>query len=45
MATNPVRFIWSPLSETACRWEHAFSEDGGSTWETNWIMDFSRTQE
>lgn len=40
-----VRFIWSPLSETACRWEQAFSEDGGSTWETNWIMDFSRSQE
>jgi hypothetical protein len=24
------------------RWEQAFSEDGGETWETNWIMDFTR---
>ena len=37
-----VRFIWSDLAETACRWEQAFSADGGETWETNWIMDFTR---
>jgi NIPSNAP len=24
------------------RWEQAFSVDGGKTWETNWIMDFTR---
>jgi hypothetical protein len=24
------------------RWEQAFSEDGGETWETNWVMDFAR---
>ena len=24
------------------RWEQAFSEDGGKTWETNWIADFTR---
>ncbi|MCI0711560.1 MAG: hypothetical protein L0154_15500 [Chloroflexi bacterium] len=33
------RFIWSGISETTCRWEQAFSEDGGATWETNWIME------
>ena len=38
-----VRFIWSPLTVTACRWEQAFSQDGGETWETNWTMDFTRT--
>ena len=36
-----VRFIWSPLTYATCRWEQAFSQDGGETWETNWTMDFT----
>jgi hypothetical protein len=36
------RFIWTVHSHDSCRWEQAFSEDGGRTWETNWIMDFER---
>jgi len=36
------RFIWTVLSPDACRWEQAFSEDGGQTWETNWVNDFTR---
>jgi hypothetical protein len=35
------RFIWSEITETSCRWEQAFSADGGKTWETNWIMEFT----
>ena len=27
------------------RWEQAFSADGGETWETNWIMDFTRAED
>jgi hypothetical protein len=38
------RFIWSEVTETSCRWEQAFSEDGGKTWETNWIADFTRLE-
>jgi hypothetical protein len=38
-----VRFLWTHSSHEACRWEQAFSEDGGKTWETNWTMDFART--
>jgi hypothetical protein len=38
------RFIWSNISETTCRWEQAFSPDGGKTWETNWIMDNTRIE-
>ena len=37
------RFIWSKIAATSCQWEQAFSEDGGRTWETNWIMEFERT--
>ena len=37
-----VRFLWSNITATTCRWEQAFSPDGGETWETNWIMDSTR---
>ena len=36
------RFIWSEITENSCRWEQAFSIDGGKIWETNWITDFKR---
>ena len=36
------RYIWSDISATSCRWEQAFSVDGGRTWETNWVMEFTR---
>lgn len=36
------RFIWSHDSDNHCRWEQAFSEDAGKTWETNWVADFTR---
>lgn len=36
------RFIWSKITANSCQWEQAFSEDGGKTWETNWIMEFRR---
>jgi hypothetical protein len=37
-----VRFIWSKLTATSAHWEQAFSPDGGKTWETNWVTDFTR---
>jgi hypothetical protein len=37
-----VRFVWSGMSRAGARWEQAFSLDGGETWLTNWIMEFSR---
>jgi hypothetical protein len=40
-----VRFIWSGITTPTPRWEQAFSDDGGATWETNWIMDFARDEE
>lgn len=37
-----IRFIWTPGDGERPRWEQAFSADGGTTWETNWTMEFSR---
>ncbi|MFB4281327.1 MULTISPECIES: hypothetical protein [unclassified Nonomuraea] len=41
---RPVRcrFVWTVIGDGAARWEQAFSEDDGRTWETNWTMDFTR---
>jgi hypothetical protein len=35
--------VWSRITQRSCRWEQAMSLDGGKTWKTNWIMDFTRT--
>ncbi|GAA3444915.1 hypothetical protein [Planomonospora venezuelensis] len=37
-----ARFVWSEITENSARWEQAFSADGEKTWETNWIMEFTR---
>jgi hypothetical protein len=37
-----VRFTWSRVTTPTPRWEQAFSEDEGHTWEPNWVMDFTR---
>jgi hypothetical protein len=39
-----VRARYSSITRDSVRWEQAFSEDGGETWETNWIMEFTRKQ-
>jgi hypothetical protein len=36
------RFLWTTDGPDACRWEQAFSGDGGRTWEVNWVMEFTR---
>ncbi|MBC7813659.1 MAG: DUF1579 domain-containing protein [Burkholderiales bacterium] len=38
------RFIWIPKDDNNCRWEQAFSPDGGASWETNWTMDYTRIE-
>lgn len=37
-----VRFVWSRLGRDQAHWEQAFSRDEGNSWETNWVMDFTR---
>ena len=39
-----VRFLWTVTSPDAPQWEQAFSLDGGKTWETNWIVNFTRVK-
>lgn len=37
-----VRFLWLDTDTSSPRWEQAFSPNGGTTWETNWTMQFER---
>jgi hypothetical protein len=37
-----VRFIFSNMTATSFRIEQAFSDDGGRSWETNWISEFTK---
>jgi hypothetical protein len=39
-----VRIRWTLPAPDAPRWEQAYSTDGGRTWETNWIMNFTRRE-
>ena len=39
-----VRFVISDITPNSCRFEQAFSEDGGKTWEVNWIATDTRVQ-
>jgi len=40
-----VRVTWSHITPTSAHWEQAFSADGGKTWETNWVSEFSRADQ
>jgi hypothetical protein len=38
-----IRFIWSKTDTMTPHFEQSFSDDGGKTWELNWITDQTRT--
>jgi hypothetical protein len=40
-----VRYVWSGITPNSAHFEQSFSEDGGKTWEVNWITDQTRVDE
>ena len=40
-----VRFVISGITPTSCHFEQSFSEDGGKTWEVNWIAVDTRVEQ
>lgn len=40
-----VRFIWSNTTTNSPHFEQSFSDDGGKTWEVNWITDQVRVND
>lgn len=40
-----LRNIWSGITADSCRFEQAYSEDGGKTWEVNWAAEDTRIKD
>ncbi len=40
-----VRNVWTDITPNSCRFEQSFSDDGGKTWELNWIAVDSRVKD
>lgn len=40
-----VRNVWSDITANSCRFEQAFSDDGGKTWEVNWVAVDTRVKD
>ena len=40
-----VRYAWSEITPNSAHFEQAFSDDGGKTWEVNWITDQTRAKD
>jgi hypothetical protein len=39
-----IRFVWTNTTTSMPHFEQSFSNDGGKTWETNWITDQTRVK-
>ena len=37
-----VRYVWSDITASSAHFEQSYSDDGGKTWEANWITDQTR---
>jgi hypothetical protein len=39
-----VRYVWTAMTTNSPHFEQSFSDDGGKTWEVNWITDQTRVE-
>ena len=42
--TYRMRFLWKDITDSSARWEQAYQHPETGDWETNWIMDFSKSE-
>ncbi|MGA2889177.1 MAG: hypothetical protein ABSE51_14080 [Terracidiphilus sp.] len=40
-----VRYIWSDITPNSAHFEQSYSDDGGKSWEANWITDQKRAND
>src|SRR5713226_534890 len=40
-----VRYVWSDITPNSAHFEQSYSEDGGKTWEVNWISNQTQVKD
>ena len=40
-----VRNVWKDITPTSCRFEQSYSDDGGKSWELNWVATDTRIRD
>jgi hypothetical protein len=40
-----VRYVWSDITPSSAHFEQSYSDDGGKTWEVNWITNQTRVKD
>ncbi len=40
-----IRYVWSEITPNSAHFEQSFSDDGGKTWEVNWVTDQRRVND
>jgi hypothetical protein len=40
-----IRYVWSDITPNSAHFEQSFSDDGGKSWEVNWITDQTRVKD
>jgi hypothetical protein len=40
-----TRYVWSDITPNSAHFEQSYSDDGGKTWEVNWIATLSRVED
>ena len=40
-----IRYVWSEITQNSAHFEQSYSDDGGKTWEVNWITNQQRVND